>query len=331
MWLGTGTDAERKILTILKILRESSRPIGSVQIARQLEQYGISITERAVRYHLKITDERGYTQCLGRGGRMLTTSGLEELKMALAPEQMGFVLGKLELLAFQTTFDPVKRRGLLPINTSLINSTDFKGAISVIKEVIKSGLGLSHLIATAEPGEKLGSVVVPPGKTGLATVCSVTVNGVLLKAGVPMESKFAGVLEMHNYKPHRFVAIIDYSGTSIDPSEQYIRAGMVNVSTAVRSGNGKILANFREIPAPARAIVERESVLLKEAGINGIMALGHTSDPICQISVGLNRAGVVLLGGLNPMAAVVEAGMAVENVAESGMIDFSQLHSIWEL
>lgn len=332
MLRGTGSDADRKILAILKILNESSSSIGSVKIARQLERYGIPLTDRAVRYHLKITDERGYTQFLGRrNGRMLTTRGLEELKMARAPEQMGFILDKLELLAFQTTFDPRKRRGLLPINTSLINKNDFKKAISIIKDVLKAGLGVSHFVATAGAGEKLGSVVVPQGQIGLATVCSVTVNGVLLKAGVPIESKFAGVLEMHDHKPSRFVAIIDYSGTSIDPSEQYIRAGMVNVSEAVRTGNGKILANFREIPAPARAIVEEESTLLKEAGINGIMALGNTSEPMCQIAVGLNRVGAVLLGGLNPMAAVVEAGISVENTAESGMIDFSQLKSIWEL
>jgi repressor of nif and glnA expression len=55
------------------------------------------------------------------------------------------------------------------------------------------------------------------------------------------------------------------------------------------------------------------------------------SEPICQISVGMNRVGMVLLGGLNPVAAAVEAGIEVENVAESGMIDFQQLSSFWQL
>jgi repressor of nif and glnA expression len=35
--------------------------------------------------------------------------------------------------------------------------------------------------------------------------------------------------------------------------------------------------------------------------------------------------GVVLLGGLNPVAAAVEAGIYVEKVAESGIVDFQQL------
>ena len=40
------------------------------------------------------------------------------------------------------------------------------------------------------------TVVVPPGKVGLATVCSVALNGVLLKAGIPVQSRFGGVLEV---------------------------------------------------------------------------------------------------------------------------------------
>ena len=326
-----GSDAERKIMFILKVLSESSEPLGSITIARELERHGIFLSERAVRYHLRITDERGYTQPLGRDGRMLTPQGLDELKMALAPEQVGFILEKLELLAFHTTFDPQKRTGQLPINTSLIDKDNFKKALSAMRDVFKAGICVSELVATASEGEKLGSVVIPSGKIGLATVCSVVVNGVLLKAGVPIDSRFGGVLEVRNSKPRRFVAIINYAGTSLDPSDQYIRAGMTNVSEAAKTGNGKILANFREMPASSRAIVDEKVAMLKEAGIGGVYALGNTSEPICQITVSLNRVGMVLLGGLNPVAAAVEAGIEVENIAESGQIDFQKLQSFWQL
>jgi len=328
---GAGSDTERKVISILKVLSESSEPLGSITIARELERYGVFLSERAVRYHLRITDERGYTQPLGRDGRMITPQGLEELRVALAPEQVGFILEKLELLAFQTTFDPQKRTGQVPINASLIGKDKFKKTIAAMRDVFKAGICVSELVATAGEGEKLGSVVVPSGKIGLATVCSVVINGVLLKAGVPMDSRFGGVLEVRNSRPRRFVAIINYTGTSLDPSEQYIRAKMASVSEAAKTGNGRILANFREIPAPAREIVEEKVALLKEAGINGVYALGNTSEPICQIAVGMNRVGAVLLGGLNPVAAAVEAGIEVENIAESGLIDFQQLIDFWQL
>jgi repressor of nif and glnA expression len=262
---------------------------------------------------------------------MLTPQGLEELKMALAPEQVGFILDKLELLAFQTTFDPQKRTGKLPINTSLIDKDRFKEALKSMSEVFRAGICVSDLVAVASEGEKLGSVVIPSGKIGLATVCGVVINGVLLKAGVPIDSRFGGMLEIRDSKPRRFTAIINYAGTSLDPSEQYIRARMTNVSQAAKTGNGKMLANFREIPAQSRAIVYEKATVLKEAGIGGIYALGNTSEPICQITVGLNRVGIVLIGGLNPVAAAVEAGIEVESNAESGMIDFQHLQSFWQL
>lgn len=327
----TSSDVERKIISILKVLSESSAPLGSITIARELERHGVFLSERGVRYHLRITDERGFTLPLGRDGRMITAQGLEELGMALAPQHVGFILNKLELLAFQTTFDPQKRAGQLPINTSLISQGQFKKALSAMKDTFKAGICVSELVATAPAGEKLGGVVIPEGKIGLATVCSVVINGVLLKSGVPVGSRFGGVLEIRDSKPKRFVSLINYDGTSLDPSEQYIRAKMTDVTGVTKTGSGKILANFREILALSRALVEEKIALLNEAGIGGVYVLGNTSEPICQISVDLNRVGMVLLGGLNPVAAAVEAGIEIECIAESGIIDFSQLHSFWQL
>ena len=325
------SDAERKEIAILRVLSESSQPLGSITIARELERYGIHLSERGVRYHLKVADERGYTQSLGRDGRMLTPLGFAELKIALAPEQVGFILEKLELLAFQTTFNPAKRSGQLPINTSLIDKDRFNEALVAMKGAVEAEICTSELIATASEGEKLGSVVVPGGRIGVATICSAAVNGILLKAGIPVASQFGGVLEVKGAKPERFIAVINYAGTSIDPSEQYIRAGMTSVSEAARTGNGKILANFREMPALVRSLASEKIAALKEAGIGGVYVLGNTSEPICQISVGLNRVGMVLLGGLNPLAAAVEAGVDVENIGESGIVDFEQLTSIRDL
>jgi len=328
---GVGWDAENKLISILKILGETSEPLGSITISRKLESEGIFLSERAVRYHLRIADERGFTQPVGRDGRLITLAGRQEVKDALAPQHLGFVKEKLEMLAYQTTFDPEKRAGQLSINVSLINQGQFKKAVSAMKDAFKAGICVSDLVAVASEGERLGSVVVPSGKIGLATVCSVVLNGVLLRAGVPTEYRFGGVLELRNSKPRRFVAIIDYAGTSLDPSEQFIRARMTSVGEASKTGNGKILGVFRTIPAPARELAEEKIAALKQVGINGVYALGNTSEPLCQIPVALNRVGVVQLGGLNPVAVAVEAGIEIENIAESGLIDYQQLTSVWQL
>jgi len=331
MNLPVGADAENKLIAILKVLSESSEPLGSIQIARRLAEDGVFLSERGVRYHLKIADERGFTRPGGRDGRTLTPEGRQEVKDAMVPQQLGLVRDKLELLAYLTTFDPAKRAGHLAINTSVIAKGSYKNALAAMKDAFKSGLCVSDLVATAGEGEKLGAVVVPEGKIGFATVCSASVNGVLLKAGVPTEFRFGGVLEIRNWQPRRFVALTEYAGTSTDPSEQFIQAKMTTVGQAARTGRGKILGAFRTIPAPARADVEEIKARLEKAGINGIFSLGETSEPLCQIPVAMNRIGLIQLGGLNPVAAAVEAGIEVENIAESGVIDFSVLKSFWEL
>jgi len=73
--------------------------------------------------------------------------------------------------------------------------------------------------------------------------------------------------------------------------------------------------------------VEDTIKALKETGINGVYVLGNISEPVCQIAVGMNRIGMVLFGGLNPLSAAVEAGIRIENVGESGMMDFQSLTS----
>ncbi len=324
-------ETERKVVAILKVLSESSEPLGSISIARVLEDHGISLSERAVRYHLRITDERGFTQPLGRDGRMLTPKGLDELRDALAPEQVGFVIERIVSLAFQTTFDPEKRSGGVIINTSLFPKDKFKKALSAMKEAFSADVCVSDLVAVAEEGEKLGDTIVPEGRMGLATICSATINGVLLKRGIPMDSRFGGILEIRNSQPRRFVAVIHYAGSSLDPSLAYIKAGMTSVRDAAAKGEGKILANFREIPAAAKPMADQVIEKLKEVGIGGVVIVGHTSQPVCQIPVGLNKVGVILHGGLNPVAAAEEAGIEADNIANSGLIDFQLLGSFWDI
>ncbi len=324
-------ETERKVVTILKVLSESSEPMGSVHIARELENHGVHLSERAVRYHLKLTDIRGFTRPLGRDGRAITREGMEELRVALATDQVGYVIERIELLAFQTTFDPATRTGRLPVNAALFSKTDFQLALAAMKPAFDAGLAVSNLVAVATEGEKIGDVVVPEGKVGFATIGSAVVNGVLLKAGVPMDSRFGGILELRDRVPLRFVAIIQYAGSSLDPSEAYIRARMTSALRASNSGNGRILANFREIPAPCQPILHETMARLESVGIGGLLHVGETSEAVCQIHVGLNKNGMILLGGMNPIAVAEEAGLEAELMSNAGTIDFNELTPFSEL
>jgi repressor of nif and glnA expression len=174
-------------------------------------------------------------------------------------------------------------------------------------------------------------VIVPDGQIGIATVCSVVINGVLLQGGVPCDYRFGGVLQIRDSRPKRFVGITEYSGTSLDPSEQFIRAKMTSVDEAVKTGNGKILGVFRTIPALAREIAQRKIALLREAGIGGVYTLGNIGETLYGTPIEPNRIGMVQLSGLNPIAAAYEAGIDIENIAESGLIDYEELHSFKQI
>jgi len=324
-------DVKRKVIAILKILRDSKEPLGARVIAQQLKAHGVELGERAVRYHLKLMDERGLTELLGRDGRLITSGGLEELKSALVRDKVGFAISRIELLAFRTDFDLEKGTGLVPVNISYFPRERFGEALRAMKPVFEKGLCVSDLVATAREGERFGDAIVPKGKVALATVCSIIVNGCLLKSGVPMDSRFGGILEIRNNKPTRFVELINYAGSSMDPSEVFIRARMTSVGDAARTGDGKILANYREIPAICRPLVEEVISKLKRAGLRGVLTMGNASEPVCEISVELNRAGVILIGGLNPVAAAEEVGIEAESHAMSTIMDYKSLIRISDL
>ncbi len=324
-------DVERKTIAIMRILRDSPEPLGARVISYHLKDHGIELSERAIRYHLKLMDERGFTESAGRDGRLITQLGREELESALVSDKVGFVASKIELLAYQTDFDLDKHQGKVPVNISFFPERQFKKAIEVMKGAFKAGICVGDLVAIARQGEKLGGIIVPQGKIGLATVCSVIINGALLKAGIPMDSKFGGILQIKDHKPLRFVELIQYSGSSLDPSEIYIASKMTSVGQVAREGEGRILANFREIPALCQHEAEKVVAGLKEANLGGVLMMGEVSKSVCEVPVELNKVGMILTGGFNPVAAAVESGIEVENHAMSAVMEYRELIRFWNL
>jgi len=191
--------------------------------------------------------------------------------------------------------------------------------------VFDKNLCVSSLVSVAYEGNYLGDTLVPEGHIGLATVCSIVINGTLLKAGVPMDSRFGGILQIQNHKPIRFTEMIHYNGCSLDPSEIFIRARMTSVGSTVNTGNGEILANFREIPAICLPTVDNIYQNLKNAGVNGVLAIGDVSKSVCEINIDLNKIGIILIGGLNPVAAAAEAGIETINHCMSSVIEYDKL------
>jgi HTH-type transcriptional regulator, global nitrogen regulator NrpRI len=328
---GTDDDVEIKFITIMKILRDSPEVLGSRVISQRLKNYGISLEERTVRYHLKSMDDRGFTRLLGRDGRLLTDLGIEEVENALVKYKVGFALSRIDTLAFRASFDSEKRSGLVPVNVTFFPRFAFKEAIAAMKPVFEKRICTSNLAATASEGETLGELLVPKGKIGFATVCSVVINSTLLKAGIPVSSRFSGILEIRNNVPFRFAELIEYAGCSLDPSEVFIKARMTSLRNVIGKGRGRLLATYREIPEYCRTSAELATNKLKSAGMGGVLAICSNSESVCEITVEPNRIGMILYNGLNPIAAAVESGIELENHGMSTVMEYKQLKRFEEL
>jgi repressor of nif and glnA expression len=325
-------DVERKITAILKILSDSPNPMGSKNISRLLEEQGIHLGERAVRYHLKIMDERGITRSVGhKDGRTITGSGLEELRNCLVTDKIGFVSSKIERLAYQTNVGLRSGTGRVPVDICLLAVSDYPRALKVMRSVFDSGLCSSSLVARAVEGNKLADVVVPAGKIGLATVCDVTVNGCLLKSGIPAYARFGGLLQIHDGGPYRFVDLIEFSGSTLDTSGILIASKMTDVTGATSRGEGKVLASYHEIPMLSVGKADELLQRLKNSGLINFAALAKPGERVCEIPFNHEKVGLITLSGLNPAAAAVESGIEVSHIAMSGMMEVARLRPVAEL
>lgn len=322
----------KKLVAVLKILSKANRPLGARSISKMLaEMEGIHLTERAVRFYLELMDERGLTELVGEKGRLgrkLTEKGREELSNALVADKVGMVAGRMDELSYLTDFDINTKKGKIILNISLVSKSEFPKAIDIIKEVSESRISMGRLIITADEGEAIEDFVVPKGAKAIGTICAVTINGILLHHRIPVKSRFGGILQIEDHTPIRFTEIIEYSGSSLDPAEIFIKGKMTSVLNAVRTGSGKVLAGFREVPIVCLPEVEKILNELEKLGMSGAVAIGEPNQPTLQIPVTSGYAGLVILAGLNPLAAVEECGINTQNMSLSTMVEFEKLKPV---
>jgi repressor of nif and glnA expression len=321
----TDIDAQRKVATILRVLAEAGRPVGGTSIARELRLRGIDLKQRMVRYYLQKMDARGLTENLGRSGRRLTRRGRRELESAVAVDRVGFVSARVDELTCRLTFDLEREAGTVIMNVSMVPSREFDKAKRIAKKVIAAGLGMGRFVASAGSGERLAGFAIPTGRTGLGTVCSVTLNGVLCAHGIPIASEFGGLLELRDGRPHRFVQIIHYDAATIDPIEIFLKGRMTSVGDAARTGTGTIGASFREVPAVVLPKAAKLIEALERLGLGGVLAIGIPGKALLDVPVSQGRVGLVVAAGLNPVAAVEEAGIPTENRAMASLCEFDEL------
>jgi repressor of nif and glnA expression len=321
-------EISRKEIEILRILSESTEPIGSTIIRRELEKRGFFLSERTIRYHLQMLELKGLVSGHERSGRTITSRGLEELSRTLVSQRVGFVTTRFLSMAYSVTYDPITDSGMVVANVSIMDKKFCDKAVEVSKSLYEAGLLLAPYIKVLDENEEYRNISVSKGKTALFTVCDLAIDGVLIHSGIPLFFKYGGLVQVIGHKPLRFIEIISYDGTTIPPLELFVRSNQTSIIKVMRTGSGTLPVAMREIVAEARDKTLRILSTLKEKGWKGILAISAPNEPVLGVPVAMDRFGLCMIGGLTPGAALLEDGVKIETFAPHCLIPLEDMKRI---
>ena len=311
------SESEYRMIEILRVLANRDQPTGSKVIADELKEKGFNLGERAVRYHMQILDEKGYTEKKSYSGRVITDLGREKLEKGLIYDQVDFIYSKFEEMIYLTDFNYMTQQGNVVVNTSTIYNEE---SIEIMKEIYKSGLSVSPYVNINEDKTT--------GEIEVTTICGTTIDGVLLKEGIPTQPQYGGLLKIENNQPVKFTEIISYKKTSVTPLDAFANSSLTSVLDVITKGSGLIPANFRLIPGVAR---ERTIEIVKELikiGIGGVIGISKEGEDLLGLPVPDGMVGMAIIGGITPFCAVKEMGGDIDLKIAEKLQDFNSLKPI---
>ncbi len=308
------SESEHRMIEILRILNEQDKPTGSKLIADELKNKGFNLGERAVRYHMQILDEKGYTERMGYSGRRITNLGREKLEKGLIYDQVDFIYSKFEEMIYLTDFNYITQEGNVVVNTSTIYNEE---SINILKNIIESGLSVSPYVNLNRVGND--------DKIEVTTLCGTTIDGILLNEGIPSQPQYGGLLKIEDLQPIKFTELISYKKTSITPLDAFSSSGLTSIQDVVTSGSGIIPANFRLIPGIGRQKTIDIINKLEKIGIGGVIAISEEGKDILGIPVPNGMVGIAIVGGITPFCAVQEENQPIDIKIAEEIKDFNTL------
>jgi repressor of nif and glnA expression len=247
-------------------------------------------------------------------------SGTEQPELSLK-----FINDLIDELAAQVTYHPVENTGTIIYNLSLIPEANLEAAIRVFRQAHRAGISVSNRVRFLDPGETLNGYTVPPATAGICTICTITLDGLLLHRGVPLHPIGGGLVEVEDRLPKRFTHIVLYEATTIDPLEVLVAQDLTSICRMMQEGRGTILGNIRECHMEAEAQVDGLLDDLAQHGFTGILDVGAPNVPLLGVPISAQYFGVAMVGGTNPMAALKERGIPVVTKALKGLMDVREM------
>jgi repressor of nif and glnA expression len=199
----------------------------------------------------------------------------------------------------------------------MIPEEQLEGVCTAFDEVIRKRLGFfsSYHVVDQDPR-------IPAGSTGIMTICSITMDGVLQRRGVPVRMAYGGRLAIEGGKPFQFLDLIGYRGTTIDPLQLFISAGLTSISTMMETSSGTVLANVREVPVAAGPQVQELSAQMRSCGFEYPVSMGTS---LFNLRPDPYRLSIVAFSGMNFVGNAVERGYRITTEIGAGNISFSRI------
>ena len=311
------SESEYRMIEILRILNVQDNPIGSKVIADELKNKGFNLGERAVRYHMQILDEKGYTERVGYSGRQITDLGREKLEKGLIYDQVDFIHSKFEEMIYLTDFNYINQRGNVVVNTSTVYNEE---SINIMKSIFESSLSVSPYVNLNRVGNG--------DKIEVTTLCGTTIDGILLNEGIASQLQYGGLLKIEDSRPIEFSEVISYKKTSLTPLDAFSNSGLTSVLDVIEDGSGIIPANFRLLPGVSRQKTMEILEKLNKIGIGGLIEMSEEGKDILGVPVPDGMIGMAVIGGITPFCALKELGEDIDIKIAEEIRDFKTLSLI---
>lgn len=330
-------ETDQRTYDVLRLLAEHE-PVGSVHLTGHLRDRGYSLTERTVRLTLADLDDAGLTEKAGGKGRVLTDAGRAELERGGVRGRVEHVRERLADLTSRVTYDPDEDAGDVVVGTARVPEAERETLDAVLAAIDESPLG--PVVASVEP--------VGGGAVEVAVPSSVTVDGVLLSAGIDSHPDTLGLVEYHadpdpGSLPYddpapaehggairRFTDVIGDERATLDLVSLLIDAGRTDVAGAVAGERGLLVADNREVPL-ARYDAACDLATGTRANLGGVLDLRRPreSGPFPWGQPGWTFASLTYAGAAEcVIARCVEAGIATEWETLSDVRPRSELSSL---
>lgn len=303
------------MMEILRILNSEDKVLGAKHISDELGKRGYSLGERAVRYHMRILDEKGFTEKIGHKGRIITQEGKNELNNGLIFDQVDFSYSRFQEKMYNVSLDISTAKGFVIANISSINQLDAK---DIIDSVFEHGLAVSkNILYTKEDDVDY-----------IKTVCGTTIDGVFQKNGIISRPSYGGLVKVEDNIPLKFIEQIAYEKTSITPLEAFSGKGNTSILDVLSSGDGVIPANFRTIPMTKQAHAKKILEDLNRIGIGGLIKMGKPGESVLGINVPEGMVGVSIIGGIAPLCAAQEDGYDLNIKLADEFVNYESMTSV---